>query len=356
MTTQSCNWQSAHIARHMQSKAPIRSRVQTELYNSDERMLSQTKATESMKKIFIAALLTCIPLALASCGEQNDDIPVPPETTDDGGIYDEYMTADDLVGDWSSWDGDNGSQIVFDFVNSEYTYRTWYGRIGTGALCGSLETESAVQLEFDDFLYDLVRTEDGFTLHQNGQSAAEDLDGLFFKKSDDILPDIPLSTLDGLWQNALGETLVIDTGRMEYIAASRSGLSSGTIYDKHDGRGPYLFLNGFAYPRISYDGSSLELFFTPSKTQTPDGSFSGVFYTDADAGLYSDIEKAEFTDIAGRLWYYDGVNYFAVPDDYTLDADGYAYDENGNIFAAGWIGDVYDPAEDYGDGWADIWD
>ncbi len=63
-----------------------------------------------MKKIFIAALLTCIPLALASCGEQNDDIPVPPETTDDGGIYDEYMTADDLVGDWSSWDGDNGSQ------------------------------------------------------------------------------------------------------------------------------------------------------------------------------------------------------------------------------------------------------
>ena len=319
-------------------------------------MLSQTKATESMKKIFIAALLTCIPLALAACGEQNDDIPVPPETTDDGGIYDEYMTAGDLVGDWSSWDGDNGSQLVFDFVNSEYTYRTWYGRIGTGALYGSLENESAVQLEFDDFLYDLVRTEDGFTLHQNGQSAAEDLDGLFFKKSDDIMPDIPLSTLDGLWQNALGETLVVDTGRMEYIAASRGGLSSGTIYDKHDGRGPYLFLNGFAYPRISYDGSSIELFFTPSETQTPDGSFSGVFYTDADAGLYSDIEKAEFTDIAGRLWYYDGVNYFAVPDDYTLDADGYAYDENGNIFAAGWIGDVYDPSEDYGDGWADIWD
>lgn len=82
-------------------------------------------------------------------------------------------------------------------------------------------------------------------------------------------------------------------------------LSNGTIDNKYEGKGPYLFLNGFAYLCPSADGNSFTLKFQSSDSQSPDGSFDGVFY------------------------------------------------RNGDVFGAGWETPVYDPAEDWGDDWAD---
>ena len=183
-----------------------------------------------------------------------------------------------------------------------------------------------------------------------------ELDGVSYVPADSDLPEIPLSQLDGMWQNALGETLLIDTARWEYIACSPEGLASGTIYDREDGRGPYLFLNGFAYPRLSQDGSSLALYVTASETQTPDGSYSGVFYRDGDAAAYADLAQAGFSEDGGRLWYYDGAEYFAVPEGYAVGQDGRAYDANGRVYAAGWESPVYDPGTDWGPDWDQSWD
>ena len=89
-----------------------------------------------------------------------------------------------------------------------------------------------------------------------------------------------LAALDGVWQDPLDELLVIDTDRMEYMAYSSQsrGVATGTLADAHDGRGPYLFLNGRAYPKFSLGNDILMLYFYPSQTQEPDGTFSGVFY------------------------------------------------------------------------------
>lgn len=178
---------------------------------------------------------------------------------------------------------------------------------------------------------------------------------MHFDKSDGEIVQITLKTLDGLWQNVAGETLVIDTERMAYIACSKSGMSSGTVVKKEDGKGPYLFLNGYAYPRISADGRSFELFFTSSDTQSPDGSYSGVFYKDAKADEYADIDKKDFVSQNGHMWYFDGVQYYALPDCYTVKEDGLAYDGSGNKFAAGWKAEPYDPAVDWGENWAENW-
>ena len=159
-----------------------------------------------------------------------------------------------------------------------------------------------------------------------------------------------------MWQNCEGETLVIDTSRMQYIACSKEAMSSGTVVDKQDGKGVYLFLNGFAYPRLDVGGRSLELFFTAGDTQSPDGSFSGVFYKDGKADEYADIDKKDFVSQDGHMWYFDGVQYYALPEGYTVKDDGFAYDENGNMFAAGKKTAPYNPADDWGEGWAENWE
>lgn len=168
--------------------------------------------------------------------------------------------------------------------------------------------------------------------------------------------------LSGVWTDESGNILRLDTvestytSRMQYIACSKEAMSSGTVVDKQDGKGVYLFLNGFAYPRLDVGGRSLELFFTAGDTQSPDGSFSGVFYKDGKADEYADIDKKDFVSQDGHMWYFDGVQYYALPEGYTVKDDGFAYDENGNMFAAGKKTAPYNPADDWGEGWAENWE
>lgn len=299
-----------------------------------------------MKK-FIKALsvIICLvfTLGLAACGDNNEEN--NPESAN-------YTAADELNGVWAD---ESGNMLRLDTAENTYIYRTWYGRTGSGSLITSENDENVRQLDFDDFYYDFISENGGFTLRQNGENDEENLNGMHFDRSDSEIVQIPLETLDGMWQNAAGETLVINTERKAYIACSKSGMSSGTVVEKEDGKGPYLFLNGYAYPRISGNGHSFELFFTPSDTQSPDGSFSGVFYKDAKADEYADIDKKDFVSQNGHMWYFDGVQYYALPDGYAVKEDGFAYDGNGNKFAAGWKAQPYDPTEDWGENWAESW-
>ena len=265
----------------------------------------------------------------------------------------EWLRWEDLAEDRTTWQGEDGGMLALRADEALYTYRTWYGRTGQGDLWDIGNRQ--VLLRYGDGSYLLARSGSGFTLRSLEGSMGE-LDGVSYVPADSDLPEIPLSQLDGMWQNALGETLLIDTARWEYIACSPEGLASGTIYDREDGRGPYLFLNGFAYPRLSQDGSSLALYVTASETQTPDGSYSGVFYRDGDAAAYADLTRAGFSEDGGRLWYYDGAEYFAVPEGYAVGQDGRAYDANGKVYAAGWESPVYDPGTDWGPDWDQSWD
>ena len=53
-----------------------------------------------------------------------------------------------------------------------------------------------------------------------------------------------LGDLDGSWQNAAGETIVIDAAAGEYTAQAPRYSAEGTARDEWQGMGPYLYDNG----------------------------------------------------------------------------------------------------------------
>lgn len=294
-----------------------------------------------LKKLTALLLTLLLALSLAACGTEDAD----------GDLTDlPAMTAAELTGGWVD---DDGNQLVIAPDTGTYDYRTWYGRVGFGTF-GVIDDRPLI--DYDGFYYDFEPDGDGFILRQNGASDRAGLDGARFGPGESDVYAAELSTLDGIWQDALGETLVIDTGRMQYLAYAPDGMSGGTIRDEGDGLGVYLFLNGRGYFAVSPDGNSFTLFFAPGDTTSPDGTYAGVFYRNGDADLYADLDNAAFYTSSGRLRYYDGENVFFLPDEYTLAADGLAYDSAGNVFAAGWDAPYYDPADDWGDNWADNWD
>ena len=77
-----------------------------------------------------------------------------------------------------------------------------------------------------------------------------------------------ISMLDGTWINEDGTTVTIDSGSMEYNLNSETTVGTGTISDEHDGRGLYLFSDGYVY--FIYDGGSLYF-------DTDEDDFSGMF-------------------------------------------------------------------------------
>ena len=160
-----------------------------------------------------------------------------------------------------------------------------------------------------------------------------------------------------MWQNALGETFAFDTGRMRVIECFTDGtMSSGPLYESTDGRGPYVTGPEILYPCLSADGNAFVLFSDGNAPRVEDAESTGVFYRSGDMALYADPENACFEESDGRLWYYDGVNYFALPEGYALDADGMAYDEYGRPFAPAWPEEQYDPAAVWGESWlAENW-
>ena len=305
-----------------------------------------------MKKITALVLALTLALSLTACGDSSDTgtDSTPNDTTDTSASSAPSMRAEDLAGGWVD---DDGNTLVIDTEDGTYGYRTYYGRVGRGDYT---EDAGKPMLDYDNFNYDLLSVDGGLTLRQNGSSDREGLDGAHFGQGESELYEWPIDELDGVWQDALGETLVIDSGRMEYLAYSKDGMTSGTLADQVDGKGIYLFLNGYAYVCLSDDHNSFTLFFESSDSQSPDGTYEGVFYRDGDAASYADLSTAAFSEnSSGHLTYYDGVSLFYLPDGYTVGDDGKAYNADGKVFGAGWEAEIYDPAADWGKNWADTW-
>lgn len=302
---------------------------------------------------WLAALLALLALTACGSGGSND--------AGDPAAAWEILTDEDLADDVTCWQGDDGSQLLLELSASSYIYRTWYGRAGTGSL---FRDERGLGLKYSeiagDYYYYLVREGGGFTVRHIGGgegSSYGEINDLHCEPSQSEPVPYDLRLLDGVWQNALGETLAFSIDRMRVIDCFTDGtMSSGPLYESTDGRGPYLTGPEILYPCLSADGNALVLFSDGNAPREEAAESTGVFYRNGDMAQYARPEDACFEESDGRLWYYDGVNYFALPDGYMLDEDGQACDAYGRPFAPAWPQEPYDPAAVWGENWlADNW-
>lgn len=291
------------------------------------------------------ALLLCISLAACNDGGKQD-----PQSSSD------IMTASDFDAELSQWQGDDGSGLILSLSDDSYTLYTWYGRVGTGSL---FREDDRLGLQLgeagDSNSYYLIREDGGFALrHVNGEEGKQwgELNGVHFQPSAAEFEPYDISILDGVWQNALGKTIAYNTELMRFIECSGSNMSSAPIIDQCDGRGAYISVNEILYPCLSRDGNSLVLY-PDGGAYAPGSRCTGVFYRNGDVNAYADLKNACFEESDGRLWYYDGMQYFALPDGYTLGDDGQAYGSTGKPFAPDWSDERYDPADIWGDSWTD---
>lgn len=193
-----------------------------------------------MKKLSRLAVMLALVLALTACSG-GADAPSPDEQTE--GQH-PVTDAAELEGQWTS---PSGNILSFSADQGRYTYQTFTGRTGQGPYDAAADVPT---IDFDGFLYDFILRDDGVLLpNQNGSGGdAESIDHFTFRRSSDAWINLwELSDLSGVWQNALGETLVIDADRMAYLSYTRLSMGSGTIGDDQDGKGPYLAMNGRIY-------------------------------------------------------------------------------------------------------------
>ena len=120
---------------------------------------------------------------------------------DDNGATGEFLTDEDFDADISAWQGDDGSQLLLDLPNGCYTYRTWYGRVGTGSL---VRDGNNLVLSFGDLTgendYCLIREGRGFRpVLLSGQEggAWAGLNGLHFGPAQGEAAAFDSSVLDG---------------------------------------------------------------------------------------------------------------------------------------------------------------
>lgn len=299
--------------------------------------------------VLLTALALC--LSLAACGDSGSS-----EGSDGPAAPWNVLTEEALSGDVTAWQGDDGSQLLLDVSISSYTFRTWYGRVGMGSL---FRDGSGLGLKYceigADYFYYLVQEGGGFTVcHVGGGEGGSygEINGLHFEPAQGEAAPYDLSLLDGVWQNALGETFVFDTGRMQVIDCFTDGtMSAGPLYESTDGRGPFVTGPEILYPCLSADGNAFVLFSDGNLPREADAESTGVFYRNGDMALYAKPEQASFEEADGRLWYDDGVNRFALPNGYALREDGMAWDEYGRPFAPEWPAEPYDPAAVWGENW-----
>jgi len=291
-------------------------------------------------------------LSLTACGDSNSDDPQSG--------YETVMDMEFLDGMWSI---DGTSRLYFDSEEGFYAYRTGWGLGGRGEFELS-EASGRPMIFFNGFLYNFLLRDDGVLLpNQNGEGSGLTIHRHTFLRDDEAeIVEWDKSNWDGMWQNALGETIVIDSSLMQYIACSPDYSMSGTMNDEGEGMGLYLYDNGTrAYLCPSDDGNSFTLSAERFGRYGDDQHFDGVFYRNADFYTYTDMENAEFYEdeySTFYIWYYDGVNRYLLGNDYTIGDDGLAYhDEDGLVYPAGWIPEApYDPADDWGENWMDNWD
>lgn len=292
-----------------------------------------------MKKLF--ALVIALLLCLTACGK--------PSTTSDN------MTAEDFAEDCTYWMGSGGNELTVDTYAQKYLYRTWYGRTGAGEL---VDDDGGLELKFSthgaDYYYYFVRSSDGFTLrHTGGGEGTEygELNGMEFVPTQSEPSAYEPSLLNGVWQNANGETLAFNTDSMRVIRCSALGtMSSEALYDDDGGMGIYLGGEEILYPCLSSDGDAFVLFTAGNKPRESGAYDTGVFYRNGDVKQYAELEKAQFEQSDDRMWYYDGARYIAMPAGYTIE-NGVAYDEYGMAFAPDWPDVPFDPATVWGDNW-----
>ena len=311
---------------------------------------------ERMKKLFslLTALALC--LSLTACGGAADDA----DDTDEDEVWYSWdiMTSGDLEADCTDWQGDDGSQLRIDHGTGTYLLRTWYGRTGVGDL---FEDENGIGIisqnpeGYDAYCY-LVLEGSGFTVrHRNGgeSDVSGEINMMHYEPAQAEMDGYDAATLDGVWQNALGYTLSFDTTKMRFVCCDGDTLGSWPLYDRDKGAGIFMGGAEMLLPVVSADGNALVLFGVNNVPRQTGARDIGVFYRSGNMESYADLANACFEEADGRIWYYDGTQYFAVPAGYTLAEDGQAYDEAGSPFAPEWPApeDRFDAAIAWGSGW-----
>lgn len=300
------------------------------------------------------ALSVLLLLSLAACGSREPDLALPEEVEKGNTLVTDVTFLDGM------WSIDGLSMLYFDSENGYYLYHSFCGPTGRG----EFSDDRKPMINYNGFLYDFYLRSDGVLLpNQNGSGGdMPSMDHHTFRRDDEAEIYLwDLDNYDGMWQNAAGETIVINSAQREYEASSARSASSGTINDAGQGMGLYLYDHeGCAYICPSADGNSFTLSNGFSGRFSDTGRFDGVFYRDGDIDAYTDLSQAEFYMDANYVWvwYFDGVNTYLLGDDYEIGDDGFAYHkEDGERYPAGWIPEKsYDPADDWGEDWSDNWD
>lgn len=272
-----------------------------------------------MKKQPVLFLALALCLGLTACGDTESD------DTQSG--YETVMDMEFLDGMWSI---DGTAKLYFDSTEGFYAYRTRWGLGGRGEFELS-EASGRPMIFFNGLLYNFLLRDDGVLLpNRNGEGSGLTIHRNTFLRDDEAeIVEWAISNWDGMWQNALGETIVIDSSLMQYIACSPDYSMSGTMNDEGEGMGLYLYDNGTrAYLCPGDDGNSFTLSAERFGRYGDDQHFDGVFYRNADFYAYTDMENAEFYEdeySSFYIWYYDGVNRYLLGNDYTIGEDGLAY-------------------------------
>ena len=140
-------------------------------------------------------------LSLTACGDSSSDDPQSG--------YETVMDMDFLDGMWSI---DGTSKLYFDSEEGFYAYRTGWGLGGRGEFELS-EASGRPMIFFNGFLYNFLLRDDGVLLpNQNGEGSGLTIHRHTFLRDDEAeIVEWDKSNWDGMWQNAVGETIVIDT-------------------------------------------------------------------------------------------------------------------------------------------------
>lgn len=236
-----------------------------------------------MKKQLVLFLALALCLGLTACGDTESD------DTQSG--YETVMDMEFLDGMWSI---DGTAKLYFDSTEGFYAYRTRWGLGGRGEFELS-EASGRPMIFFNGLLYNFLLRDDGVLLpNRNGEGSGLTIHRNTFLRDDEAeIVEWDISNWDGMWQNALGETIVINSSLMQYIACSPDYSMSGTMDDEGEGMGLYLYDNGTrAYLCPGDDGNSFTLSAERFGRYGDDQHFDGVFYRNADFYAYSSSDDS----------------------------------------------------------------
>ena len=303
------------------------------------------------RKLLPLALCALLMLGLIGCGSSDIDLALPDEVEKGNTLVTDVTFLDGM------WSVDGQDILYIDSANGYYIFHSRYGPTGRG----EFSNDRKPMINYNGFLYDFYLSKDGDLLpNQNGAGGdMPDMDHYTFRRDDEAeIRMWELDNYDGMWQNAAGETIVIDAALGEYSADSAGYSENGNVGDKGKGMGLYLYeYDGYAYICPSADGNSFTISGGFPERYGDDGHFDGVFYRNGDIEAYTELSNAEFYEAVypGCVWYFDGVNTYFLGDKYEIADDGFAYySEDGSIYPAGWLPEqTCEPADGWGDDMTD---